>query len=46
MEEFFPMKEQSKVMSRDLSETDISNMPGEEFEGTIIRLLTGVWKRI
>ena len=40
------MKEQHKATARDLSETDISNMPDGEFEATIIRILTGLEKRI
>jgi len=40
------MKEQGKAMSRDLSETNISNMPDGEFKAMIIRILTGLEKRM
>ena len=40
------MKEEDKVITRDLSETDISNMPDGEFKATVIRILTGFDKRI
>ena len=40
------MKEQDKAIARDLTETDTSNMPDEEFKATIIRILTGIDKRI
>ena len=33
-------------MAGDLNETDISNMPVGEFKATIIRLLTGLEKRV
>lgn len=33
-------------MARDLSKTDINNMPDGEFKSTIIRILTGFEKRI
>ena len=39
------MKEQDKAMARDLSKTDISNVPDGEFKGTIIRILTGLEKK-
>ena len=39
------MKEQDKTIARDLSETDISNMPDREFKGMIIMILTGLEKR-
>ena len=38
------MKEQDKVMARDLSETDIRNMPDGTFKATITRILTGFEK--
>ena len=40
------MKERDKSMARDLSKTDTSNMPDGEFKATIIRILTGLEKRI
>ena len=40
------MKEQDKDTGRDLSETDISNMPIGEFKTTIIRIFNGLEKRI
>ena len=40
------MKEQDEAMARDLGKTDISNMPDGEFKATIIRILTGLEKRI
>ena len=40
------MKGKSKTMARDLSDTDISKMPDEEIKATIIRILTGLSKRI
>ena len=40
------MKEQDKAIARDLSETDISNMPDEEFKATIIRKLTRLEKKV
>ena len=39
------MKEQDKTIARDLSETDISNMPDREVKGMIIMILTGLEKR-
>ena len=38
------MKEQEKVMVRDLIETDISNMTDGEWKATIIRILAGFEK--
>ena len=35
------MKDQDKVMSRDLSKTDVSSMPDGEFKAMIIRIFTG-----
>ena len=40
------MKEKNKAIARDLSETDINIMPVGEFKATIIRILTGLEKRI
>lgn len=40
------VKEQDKAMVRDLREKDISNMPNGEFKATIMRLLTGLKKRM
>ena len=40
------MKEQDKGTARDLSKTDISNMPGRELKAMIIRTLTGLEKRV
>ena len=45
MEEYTQMKEQDKIMARDLNDTDISNMPDGEFNETIIRILTRLNKR-
>ena len=40
------MKEQDKVMSRDLSYMDLSNMPKAEFTSIIMRVFTGFQKII
>ena len=40
------MKEQDKAIARDLSKIDISNMLDREFKATIIRILTGLEKRM
>ena len=40
----FQMKEQDEAMARDLSETDISNIPDGEFKVMIIGILTGFGK--
>lgn len=40
------MKEQDKVIARDLSETDPSNMASGEFKETNIRILSGLENRI
>ena len=40
------MKEQDKAMARDLSETDISNMPDTEFKVMTIKILTELEKRV
>ena len=46
VEESSQMKEQDKVMARDLSETDISDMPDGKYKSKIIKiLLTGCEKR-
>ena len=39
------MKEQDKATARDLSQTDISNMPDREFKSLIIRILIGLEKK-
>ena len=40
------MQEQDKAMPRDLSETDISNIPDREFKAMIRRVLTGLETRV
>ena len=40
------MKEQNKATAGDPSKTDISNMPDEEFKVMIIRISTGLEKRV
>ena len=40
------MKEQDKVMARDLNKTNISNMPDREFKAMNTRILTGLEKRV
>ena len=40
------MKEEEKATARDISETDISNMPDGVFEAMIIRVFTGLEKRM
>ena len=40
------MKEQDKIMVRDLIKTDVSNMPDQEFKATVIRIFIGVEKRM
>ena len=40
------VKRQDKATARDLSKADISNMPDGEFKATIIRILTGLEKRM
>ena len=40
------MKEQDKAMARELSKTDISNMPDGELKATISRILTGLKKKL
>ena len=39
-------KEQEKVKARDLTKTDVSNMPDTEYKTTIIRILFGLKKSI
>ena len=40
------MKEQDKALARELSKTNISNMPDRTFKVMIIRILTGLEKRV
>ena len=40
------MQEKHKATARDVSKIDVSNMPDGEFKATIIRILTGVQKRM
>jgi len=40
------MKEEDKTTARDLSETDINNMPDREFKVMVIKILTGFEKRV
>ena len=40
------MKEQHKAMVSYLSETDISNMPERRYKAMILRILTGLEKRV
>ena len=40
------MKEQDKATARDLSDTDISNMPFGEFKAMLIKMLNGLEKRV
>ena len=40
------MKEHDKATAGDLKETDINNMPEGVFKATIIRMLTGLEKRV
>ena len=42
----FQTKDQNKLMARDKSDTDSSNMPNGEFTGMIIKILTGLEKRV
>ena len=39
-------KEQDKATAGDLSKTDISNVPDGEFKATIIRIFTGLEKKV
>jgi len=40
------IKEENKATTRDLSKTDISNIPDKEFKVMILRILTGLEKRV
>lgn len=40
------MIEQDKTTVKDLSKTDMSNMPDGEFKTIVIRIFTGLEKRI
>ena len=40
------MKEQDKATTRDLSKTNIRNMPDKEFKAMIKRILTGLEKKV
>ena len=40
------MKEKDQTTARDQSKIDISNMPNREFKVMIIRILTGLEKRV
>ena len=40
------MKEQDKVMARELSKADISKMPDRELKATIIRIFIGLERRV
>lgn len=40
------MKAQDKTRTRDLSETDINSTPDREFKVVIIKVLTGLEKRV
>lgn len=40
------MKEQDKATARDLSQTDIRNIPDREFKAMIMRVLTRLKKRV
>ena len=40
------MKEEDKATTRELSERDLSNMPDGEFKATVIRIVTGLEKRM
>ena len=42
----FQRKEQEKITARDLSQMDISNMPDRKFKVIIIKILTGLEKRV
>lgn len=43
---FSQMRKGEKALARDLSETDVSNMPDREFKVMIIKILTGFEKRV
>ena len=40
------MKEQEKITARELNEMEVSNIPDREFKVMIIKLLTGLEKRV
>ena len=40
------MKEQDKLTAGDVSETEMSNIPDREFKVMMIKILTGVQKRL
>ena len=40
------INEWGKITARDLSETEISNIPGREFKVMIIKILTGFETRV
>ena len=40
------MKGQDKAMARDLNGTDVNNTPNREFKTMIIRIFTGLEKRM
>ena len=42
----FQMKEQDKTSEKELSETEISNLPNKEFKVMVIKILIGLGKRI
>lgn len=44
-QEFVLMKEQDKIIARDLSKTEISNVPDREFKVIIIKILPGLEKQ-
>jgi len=45
-EEFVLMKEQDKITARDLSKTEISNVPNREFQVMVIKILPGLEKTV
>ena len=42
----YQMKEQDKIIARELIETEISNMPARVFKVMVINILTGLEKRV
>ena len=40
------IKKQDKTRARDISKTDISNIPDREFKVMVIKILTGLEKRV
>ena len=42
----YKMKEWDKITARDISKTEIYNMPDREFKVMIIKILTGLEKRV